>query len=58
MDDYQFLPYFFGSAQLKDHPKIKPKSIANREIVSYFAKEYLYLACIEFIHQVCKSIGS
>ncbi|KAI8902205.1 hypothetical protein BC833DRAFT_616862 [Globomyces pollinis-pini] len=51
LDDYQFLPYFWGSAQLLDHPKIKPKSITDKEMVAYFALEYLYLGCINHINE-------
>ncbi|KAJ3304542.1 hypothetical protein HDV03_002751 [Kappamyces sp. JEL0829] len=51
LDDYQFVPYFWGSSQLRDHPKIKPKSVMNHDIVSHFSKDYLYLECIRFINQ-------
>ncbi len=35
-----------------DHPRIKPKSIMQDEIVEYFSKEYMYLDCIRHIHKV------
>jgi len=52
LDDYQFLPFLFGSAQLIDHKYIGPKSICNVELVEGFAKDYMYLRCIQFINQV------
>ncbi|KAI8921533.1 hypothetical protein BC831DRAFT_476697 [Entophlyctis helioformis] len=52
LDDHQFLPYLWGSAQLLNHPRIKPKSIMQRDIVAHFHNEYLYLACIQYIHDV------
>eukprot|EP00842_Homolaphlyctis_polyrhiza_P005675 jgi/Hompol1/6108/HPOL_002225-RA len=52
LDDHQFLPYFWGSAQLLDHQRIKPKSIMQPDIVAHFSKDYLYLACIQHIHEV------
>ena len=52
LDDYQFLPYFWGSSQLLDHPRIKPKSVMQDEVVAYFSKDYMYLGCIQFIHKV------
>ncbi|KAJ3038734.1 Serine/threonine-protein phosphatase 2A activator [Rhizophlyctis rosea] len=52
LDDHQFLPYYWGSAQLLDHPQIKPKTIMQQDVVSHFAKEYLYLGCIKFISEV------
>ncbi|CAG8455622.1 12700_t:CDS:2 [Rhizophagus irregularis] len=33
LDDHQFLSYYWGSAQLKDHPNLKPKSILSEDFV-------------------------
>ncbi|KAI8967509.1 Phosphotyrosyl phosphatase activator [Mycotypha africana] len=52
LDDYHFLPFMFGSAQLYDHKYIKPKSIHDTETVEEFSKSYMYLACIHFINSV------
>ncbi|KAL3652826.1 hypothetical protein CASFOL_002507 [Castilleja foliolosa] len=52
LDDYQFLPYIFGSSQLIDHKYMKPKSIHNEDILENFTKEYLYLSCIVFVKKV------
>jgi len=52
LDDYQFLPFLWGSAQLLDHKHIRPKSICNAETVDAFAKEYMYFGCVQFINQV------
>ncbi|KAG2174134.1 hypothetical protein INT43_004154 [Umbelopsis isabellina] len=52
LDDYQFLPYLWGSGQLIDHPRLKPSSILNEEVVESLAKDYLYFACIHEINQV------
>ncbi|KAF5812013.1 putative peptidylprolyl isomerase [Helianthus annuus] len=54
LDDYHFLPYVFGASQLIDHKYMKPKSIHNEDILENFAKEYMYLQCIEFIRKVKK----
>ena len=55
LDDYQFLPFYFGSSQLHDHKYIRPKSIHNSDIVREYAADYLYLNCIEFVNNVKKS---
>lgn len=52
LDDYHFLPFLFGSAQLRGHKYIKPKSIHDSEIVEEYAKEYIYFACIQFINSI------
>jgi len=52
LDDYQFLPFLWGSAQLIGHKHIRPKSICNTETVEGFARDYLYLGCVQFINQV------
>ncbi|CEP18277.1 hypothetical protein [Parasitella parasitica] len=52
LDDYHFLPFLFGSAQLLDHKYIKPKSIRDVDTVDAFSKSYMYLACIHFINTV------
>ncbi|KAI9099884.1 hypothetical protein DFS34DRAFT_648828 [Phlyctochytrium arcticum] len=54
LDDHQFLPYLWGSAQLSDHPRLKPKSVLQADIVQHFGKEYLYLASIQYINEVKK----
>ncbi|KAL7329431.1 Serine/threonine-protein phosphatase 2A activator 1 [Mucor circinelloides] len=52
LDDYQFLPYVWGSAQLINHPRLLPKSILQRDTVDAFADEYMYFRCIQYILQV------
>ncbi|KAF5372475.1 hypothetical protein D9758_005133 [Tetrapyrgos nigripes] len=52
LDDYHFLPFLFGSAQLRGHKYIRPKAIHEAEIVEEYAKEYIYFACIRFINSV------
>ncbi|KAI9225745.1 MAG: Phosphotyrosyl phosphatase activator [Piptocephalis tieghemiana] len=52
LDDYHFLPFMFGSAQLRDHKYIRPKAIHDQDVVNEYADDYMYLACIRFINQV------
>ena len=37
-----------------NHKNILPKSIMQKDIVEYYAKDYIYLACIKFIIDVKK----
>ncbi|KAG0197261.1 Serine/threonine-protein phosphatase 2A activator 2 [Mortierella sp. GBA30] len=52
LDDYHFLPFLFGAGQLRGHKYIRPKSIHDNDIVSEFAKDYMYLSCVKFINSV------
>lgn len=70
LDDYHFLPFLWGAAQLTgapaiprcgrltllEHPVIKPKSVLDEEVLEEFHPQYLYLASIRAIMQV-KSAG-
>ncbi|KAK3783629.1 hypothetical protein RRG08_063029 [Elysia crispata] len=52
LDDFQFLPFLWGSAQFYDHPRIRPKSFPEEEIYNSFYKDYLFLAAIKYINMV------
>jgi len=52
LDDYHFLPFLFGSAQLRGHKYLRPKSIHDNEVVEEVSKDYMYFACIRFINSI------
>ncbi|XP_033228753.1 serine/threonine-protein phosphatase 2A activator-like isoform X2 [Belonocnema kinseyi] len=52
LDDYQFVPFVWGSAQLVGHPRIEPQHFVDHGVVETFAKQYMFLGCIEFISKV------
>ena len=52
LDDYQFIPFIWGSSQLIGHQRIKPKSFPDPDICEGFYKDYMFLAAIRYIHQV------
>ena len=54
MDDYQFLPFLLGAAQLIGHKEIEPKSVHDEKLLEAEADEYYYLAAVRFIKQVKK----
>jgi serine/threonine-protein phosphatase 2A activator len=55
LDDFQFLPYYWGSAQLLDQRRPSPKSILDKELVEAYAPENMYFACIQVINTVSGS---
>ncbi|KAJ1563709.1 Serine/threonine-protein phosphatase 2A activator [Cladochytrium tenue] len=52
LDDHQFLCYYWGAAQLADHPHSRPKSITNRDMVDTLAPTYMYFRAIQFVQTV------
>lgn len=52
LDDYHFLPFLFGSAQLATHEHFRPKLIHNEELVDMFYEKYMYFECIHFINSI------
>ncbi|XP_027198309.1 serine/threonine-protein phosphatase 2A activator-like [Dermatophagoides pteronyssinus] len=54
LDDFQFLPFYFGSAQLIDHPTIDPGSFPQANIANQYQNEYIFHSAVNFIHQVKK----
>ncbi|KAL6260085.1 hypothetical protein P5V15_007624 [Pogonomyrmex californicus] len=52
LDDYQFVPFIWGSAQLIGHPRIEPRHFVDPGVVESFSKKYMFLGCIDFISKV------
>ncbi|KAK0731239.1 hypothetical protein B0H67DRAFT_564223 [Lasiosphaeris hirsuta] len=50
LDDYQFLPFLFGSSQLLHHPFITPRSIHQELTIEEFGGEFLYLGQVAFVN--------
>lgn len=49
LDDYQFLPFLVGAAQLATHPRLRPKSVLDADIREAFAHDFMYLAAIAHV---------
>ncbi|XP_048587100.1 serine/threonine-protein phosphatase 2A activator isoform X2 [Nematostella vectensis] len=50
LDDFQFLPFIWGSAQLIGHRQMSPKAFLDSSIVDSFYKDYMFLDCVRFIN--------
>jgi len=49
LDDYQFLPFIWGSAQLIGDESIIPSHITSAVTVDRCADDYIFMSCIQFI---------
>lgn len=52
LDDYQFLPFYFGAAQLRNQDLYPPASIRDAATAAQLKDQYLYMAAIDFINQM------
>ncbi|XP_007443365.1 serine/threonine-protein phosphatase 2A activator [Python bivittatus] len=52
LDDFQFLPFIWGSSQLIDHPNLEPRHFVDEKVVNEHHKDYMFLECIRFITEV------
>lgn len=54
LDDYSFLPFLWGSAQLLNSQRISPNFIDNDALIQENRAEYLYVDAVGFIRDVKK----
>jgi len=52
LDDYQFLPFYFGAAQLRNQQDMLPSCIHDKHLIKDLKKDYMYFAAIDFINQM------
>ena len=52
LDDYQFLPFYFGAAQLREQTQLTPAAIRDKHTVNEARDEYMYMAAVHFINQM------
>ncbi|XP_077478983.1 serine/threonine-protein phosphatase 2A activator isoform X2 [Stigmatopora argus] len=52
LDDFQFLPFIWGSSQFVDHPTIEPRHFVDEKVVNEHQQDYMFLECIKFINEM------
>ncbi|PWA15589.1 hypothetical protein CCH79_00020745, partial [Gambusia affinis] len=51
LDDFQFLPFIWGSSQFIDHPTLEPRHFIDERVVNEQHQDYMFLDCIQFINE-------
>ncbi|KAL1124704.1 hypothetical protein AAG570_001328 [Ranatra chinensis] len=52
LDDFQFVPFIWGSSQLIGHPRIMPSMFIQEDVMNTYSDDFMFIACIKFISQV------
>lgn len=56
LDDYHFLPFLLGGAELIHHPVVKvPGDIHKLDLLEDYHHDFMYLDCIKVIREVKKT---
>ncbi len=52
LDDFQFLPFIFGSSQLMEQGRIEPRQFVEENYIELYKTEYMFFGALKFITQV------
>uniref|UniRef100_A0A2M4AUR4 Serine/threonine-protein phosphatase 2A activator n=1 Tax=Anopheles triannulatus TaxID=58253 RepID=A0A2M4AUR4_9DIPT len=52
LDDFQFVPFIWGSAQLAVNSPIEPAQFVEDKSIDKYRKELMFVGCIDYIRQV------
>ncbi|BFF96081.1 serine/threonine-protein phosphatase 2A activator [Drosophila madeirensis] len=52
LDDYQFVPFIWGSAQLSVRSPFDPCKFVDEQIISDYKDQYMFISCIDYICKV------
>jgi len=52
LDDFQFIPFLWGSSQLIGNPQIEPQQFTDSSVVRRSLKDFMFFGCIDYILKV------
>lgn len=52
LDDFQFIPFIFGSAQLLNQMKIEPKNFVEQDYIDMYQEENMFFSALKYITSV------
>lgn len=56
LDDFQFLPFIFGSSMINGNLKIEPRHFVIPEYIEKLKSEQMFFGCIDYITSVIREI--
>ncbi|XP_063700676.1 serine/threonine-protein phosphatase 2A activator-like [Culicoides brevitarsis] len=52
LDDFQFVPFIWGSAQFAINSPIEPVKFVEDKVIDELRKDFMFVSCIDYIRQV------
>lgn len=52
LDDFQFIPFIWGSAQFAMNPAIEPAQFLEEKVIERMKDDYMFISCIDYIMKV------
>lgn len=52
LDDYQYVPFIWGSAQLAVNSPFEPHHFLEPDVIQRYKNDYYFIGCIDYINQV------
>jgi len=52
LDDFQFVPFVWGSSQFVGNPRIEPTQFSDETVVERLSSEFMFIGCIQYILKV------
>ncbi|XP_059618891.1 serine/threonine-protein phosphatase 2A activator [Phlebotomus argentipes] len=52
LDDYQFIPFIWGSAQFAMNSPIEPAQFLDENVITRHKNDYMFISCIDYIQKV------
>ncbi len=52
LDDYNFLPFYWGSAQLMGQDEIQPSQLSSDSVLDRYHSEYLFFGAVKFVKKM------
>lgn len=52
LDDFQFVPFIWGSAQFAQNPPIEPAQFLDETVIERLREDYMFIGCIDYILKV------